>query len=170
MGVLDDWTRDGVYYESMGARLMAKATWLTVPLVRAQVTYRDQHETLPLGEPAQLIGASKQGESESIRFFLAVHTPEWEWNHLERGEAAVFRVRLRTSDGVEREPSQIHRVANDPRFHFLYPYLVPLWIGYEVRFPAVVDGNAFTPQAGSTVTLLLTGTPGHLTLDWHVDR
>lgn len=168
--VLKTWTRADEYYQGLGARLMVRGTWLAPPLVRAQLTYRAEHEALAADEVERLRAECHDAARREVSFFLAIHTPQWEWNHLERGEAGVLRVRLRTSDGQEREPVRIERLTPGSEEMLLFPYADPLWVAYRVAFPESVNGHAFDAPAGSTVTLLVTGTPGHATLVWEVLR
>ncbi len=124
-------TRRADVYDGVESRFFVAATWLSPRFGATQSAYRQREERLvgPDATSLPLVAA------DEVAFFVALHTNEWGWNHLERtGSGGLFTTRLVTASGEALVPSQIERVGDDPRYETLYPDCREYFIGYVVRF------------------------------------
>ena len=169
---LDDWTRRSVQYENFESRIFAVATYRSWPFRQAQIARRIEKERLPGADAAALRASEQRGLREGHDFFLAVHTHEWSWNHLERteGDSAIWQLRLINDKGAAIGPESVERIGlRDPRYSALYPFYEEFYVGYLVRFPRrLTDGRELIMPNTRRFTVRISGAQGAVDLTWEV--
>ena len=92
---LDVWSRDGEDFVDFEGRILIRATWLSHDFRAAQVAYRVETERLTRQDRETLKAEHQQALDDGHTFFVAAHTHEWGWNHLERRPPkGLWRLRM----------------------------------------------------------------------------
>ncbi len=154
------WSRRGEMYKDFLSRMFAYGTYKSWVFRQAQVVYRAETERLPAIDVARL---REQERREAVRghdFFLAVHTHEWSWNHLERtSDDALWRLRLINDMGDSVAPTKIQRIGvRNGRYTPLYPSYEDFYVGYLVHFPRLTErGREILRQGIGRFTVRISG-------------
>ena len=170
---LSQWTRSGEVYEQFESRVFASATFRSWTFRQAQIAHRIATERITNDDAATLRASERKESDEANDFFLAVHTNEWSWNHLEdTSDGALWRLRLVTDEGDAVAPTSVTRVGtNDGRFTALYPYYQGFYVGYLVRFPRKTASGADVLRPGiGAFTLRMAGPQAAIDLTWEVAK
>ena len=169
--VLAHWTRKDSRVRRFHLEVSAIATYLSWPFRVAQIAHRAERERLTGPDLLALRTAERTAFDAAHEFFVAFHTREWAWNHLEREGAsdAMWRVRLLDDGGVVAAPGAVDRLAGEEgRLSPLYPYLDPFHIGYRVAFPRARGGPQPIGPGVHRFVLRIGGPQGAIDLVWEV--
>ena len=167
------WTRKGEAYEHFESRAFMWATFRSWPLRQAQIAHRIASERLGEADAAALRTTEHRESDEANDFFVAVHTNQWDWNHLEdTRDTALWRLRLVNDQGDSVAPVSVVRLGTaDARFTTLYPFYEGFYVGYLVRFPRKAPSGADLLRPGvGRFGLRLAGPQAAIDLEWEVAR
>jgi hypothetical protein len=164
--VFDRWTRHAEIYDLLNTRMFVAATEQSPEFVKARVDRMSQFKGLSTGE-AQALTATELGDaSKSYEFFIGVHTPDRKVNDLDR-PSSIWHVALASQAG-EVTPIDVERVSRpDANLRGIYFYLADFWVGYVVRFPAVLaDGRPLVAPGDANVSLRIDSALGHARMEF----
>ena len=164
-------TRKAMLYSGLETRALVHATWLSPEFITAQAAELSRLR----GEPptvAQARLARMLAENKSPSFFVALHTPQKEWNDWQE-PSSIWRIAVDLGKGQIDKPKVTRIERPDSETLTLYPYLDVFSIGYVLHFegdPQPTLGE--TLAAGSIhsalgqIELIASGVLGQLRREW----
>lgn len=163
--VTESSTRSREVHDGIDTRFILRATWLSPAWVRAFSEEYARIYYLDAERKEQVVTRWRQESERSVRFFVALFTPEEKGNDLERADT-LWSLRLVSADERDFQPLYVRKSALRPEevAHF-FPYAGTWFRAYEVAFPN--EALAAPARAGlPRLKLVLSGVQGRAVLAW----
>ena len=168
--ILNLMTRSKKVIDNMDNKLFIYATYKSWPLREA---YADEYAGRYLMynyQKDRLKATEKESDERFNEFFVAVYTPDEQWNDFNAPES-IWKIYLEDEKGDRVSPIEIKKVdVNSPLIREFYPYL-DLWSsGYIIRFPKhIAVGKKPLPEKDAKYfKLIITGVVGSAALEWQL--
>ena len=169
---LDDSTRSDTIYSGIEARAYLYATYKTPGFRRAYIERYLEEYDLDEDYREALIASEDERSARTNEFFIALYTPEDEWNDLDRKDS-VWKLYLEDSSGARLTPLSITKVdGRDPLIREFFPFF-DLWSSaYTVEFPkySAAGLEPFPGKEAESMRLIITGPLGRGELTWRLGR
>ena len=165
--VLQRFTDGGEIYKGFDTVLFATATLQTPVFREARLRRQAMFKALPLEDvPARLAQEVAQA-GDTHEFFLGVHVYDYHYDDFDR-PTSIWNVELLTPTGGVH-PVSVERLGRaDMEMRAYYPATGVFWVGYRVRFPALLaDGKLVLSPGTEFVSLRLASTLGKVEMRVH---
>lgn len=168
---LEKATRRASLYSGLETRAFVRATYLSPEFTTAQAAEISRMRSEPPSEAAQRL-TRMLGENKVPSFFVALHTPQREWNDWEDPKS-VWRIAADLGHGQIDAPKVVRVDRPDAELLALYPYWDTFSVGYVLRFTGEPRQAPHDSLTGGTMTnamgrvqLFAAGALGKLKVEW----
>lgn len=163
--VTESMTRTREVHDGIDTRFIISATWLSPEWIRAFSEEYARIYYLDAERKDQVVSRWRQESEQSVRFFVALFTPDERTNDLDKPNT-LWSLRLVGADEKDYPPAAVRRSELRPeevaRF---FPYARTWYRTYEVAFPR--EAGAAPAKPGSPrLKLVLSGVEGRAVMSW----
>jgi hypothetical protein len=173
--ILDLWTRQDEAFALFEHKITVKATMITPMLRKAYgARFPEVYGYGGIVTRTEMKDAGT-GTEDTLNFFVAIYTPEFRWNDLNKPDS-IWHVSLQRigdqGDATELavDARTIEKVKLDENLLTIYPYLDRFDSGYIVRFPlATLDGRTVIKDGKNRLRLRVASSFAAASLQWDIE-
>jgi len=160
LDVLQRYTDGGEIYKGFDSVLFATATLQTQAFREARLQRQALFKALPLEDVPARVAQELVAAGDTHEFFLGVHVYDYHYDDFDR-PSSIWNVELLTPTGAVH-PVSVERLGRaDMEMRAYYPATGVFWVGYRLRFPALLaDGKLVIPPGTERVVLRLASSLG----------
>lgn len=169
--VFEDWTKEDRIYKGFDCKLIAAATYKSMPFRRA---YAQEYGKLYKLSPAEKDKIKKdQADAAATynEFFFAAYVPDKKWDDFQ-DEKSTWKIDLRVDGGMRVAPMEIRKLQrNNVVLKHFFPYVTPWKSVYLLRFPAKQrdTGEALVGERSRTLMLSVSSVLGSAVMEWDLN-
>jgi len=153
--VFEGWTKEDRIYKGFDCKLIAAATYKSMPFRKAYVKEYNKLYRLSEAEAEKLLRDQEDAAATYDEFFLAAYVPEKNWDDFS-DKKSIWKIVLTNGAGGRRAPVEIRKLErNNVVLKHFFPYVTPWKSVYLLRFP-VQQNKTEESREGAADTASLT--------------
>ena len=169
--VFEIWTKEDRIYKGFDCKLIAAATYKSMPFRKAYTEEYAKHYRLSAAEKAKFLRDQTDAADTYNEFIFAAYVPDKKWDDFPE-EKSTWRIDIRVDDGERTAPVEIRKLErNNVVLKHFFPYVTPWKSVYLLRFPASRHdtGEALVGELSRAVTLSVNSILGSAEMTWMLD-
>ena len=170
--VFETWTKEDRIYKGFDCKLIAAATYKSMPFRTAYTREYAKHYRLNAAEKEKLLKDQTDAAGTYNEFLFAAYVPEKKWDDFPE-KKSTWKIDLRVDSGESTSPVEIRKLErNNVVLKHFFPYVTPWKSVYLLRFPASRHdtGEALVGDQSRSVTLSINSVLGTAEMTWMLDH
>ena len=168
--VFEGWTKEDRIYKGFDCKLIAAATYKSMPFRRAYAQeYAELYRLNPV-EQDKFLRDQEDAAATFIEFILAAYVPDKKWDDFQE-EKSTWKLDLSIDGGAHVAPVEVRKLERDNVVlkHF-FPYVTPWKSVYLLRFPSRRrdTGDALVGAENRLLTLSVSSVLGAAEMTWEL--
>ena len=170
--VFETWTQEDRIYKGFDCKLIAAATYKSIPFRRAYTREYAKHYRLSPEEKDKLLKDQLDAADTYNEFIFAAYVPDKKWDDFPE-EKSTWKIVLGVDSGGRATPVEIRRLErNNVVLKHFFPYVTPWKSVYLLRFPANRRNSeaALVGDRNRTMTLSVSSVLGTAEMIWMLEN
>jgi hypothetical protein len=169
--VFETWTKEDRIYKGFDCKLIAAATYKSMPFRKAYTEEYAKLYRLSPAEKAKFMKDQVDAADTYNEFIFAAYVPDKKWDDFPE-EKSTWRIIIRVDDGERTAPVEIRKLErNNVVLKHFFPYVTPWKSVYLLRFPVSRrdTGQALVGDLSRALTLSVNSILGSAEMTWMLD-
>ena len=170
--VFETWTQEDRIYKGFDCKLIAAATYKSIPFRRAYTWEYAKHYRLSLEEKDKLLKDQLDAANTYNEFIFAAYVPDKKWDDFQE-EKSTWKIVLGVDSEARAAPVEIRRLErNNVVLKHFFPYVTPWKSVYLLRFPANRRNSeeGLEGDRSRTMTLSVSSVLGSAEMIWMLEN
>ena len=169
--VFETWTQEDRIYKGFDCKLIAAATFKSIPFRRAYTREYAKHYRLSPEERDKLLKDQLDAADTYNEFIFAAYVPDKKWDDFPE-EKSTWKIVLGIDSGARAAPVEIRQLErNNVVLKHFFPYVTPWKSVYLLRFPTNRRNSeeALVGDRSRTMTLSVSSIMGTAEMIWMLE-